>query len=161
MPEVEMKRFYGYHMQSNGVICKKNRRGVKLSPKFIDGEYRYHLIKNKKRFNCNAYKLFYAVFSGDSLDDLPEGFWDDKKFQVFPINGYPMDFRIENLELVCKQDILNRFTKTQINDIVNVKNGYNTTIRIMAAHLGTTENTIRFIIANHKASRGPKTREDK
>lgn len=153
MSEVEMIMYHGYHMQSNGVICKKDRRDLLLQPKFRNGEYRYHLIKDGKRFHCNAYKLFYAVFT---KENLPENYWNDSKHEVFPINGYPMDLRIENLELVSKKDVSDMFTRNQIRDIVNIRNNFNTTIKIIADHWETTENTIRFILKRYKDVRGPK-----
>lgn len=155
MDDVKMALYHGYHMQSNGVICQKGRRGFPLHPIMNGPRLVFKIVKdNGNIFYEDAYKLFYKTFSKNAL---PENF-DSKDCEVFPINGFPYDYSIDNLELITLNDIEKQLSDDDIKDIFKLHHSHaaNITNKTIANKFNVTENTIKFVLKRFGRRRNAK-----
>ena len=132
-------------MQRDGIICQQNRIGHLLTPVFNGKRLCFIIRKDCKPIYEPAYKLFYKVFA--HKDDIPKEF-DTRDCEVYPANGFPRDFSIDNLEVVTKKDVLNIVTMDDISDIFKIwyTRNHNITPKTIANKYNLTENQVRFIL---------------
>lgn len=141
--EIEMAKFHGYHVQSDGIICSGRSNKVKIKPKWEGSRWKFRLKVNGVSRGYDAYKLIYFLFA----DDIPENFWTDD-CEVYPANGTPLDLHFDNLEMVTTEQVENTLTRDQISKIMqtNYRAGRRLTMYNIADMHDISHNIVRFVI---------------
>jgi hypothetical protein len=149
MSEVKMVLYHGYHMQSDGVICQRGRRGHILQPIMNGPRLVFKILRdNDTALYPDAYKLFYSQFADKK--DIPDNLWS-KDCEVYPINGFPYDFNIDNLELITLEMVSNQISQGDIGEIFKLYHSHepNITTKTIANKYNVTENTIKFVLKRY------------
>lgn len=148
--EIEMTKFHGYHVQSDGIVCSRKSKKVKIMPRWESGRWRYRLKVNGVSRGYDAYKFIYFLFA----DDIPDNFWTDD-CEVYPANGTPLDLHFDNLEMVTAKQVEAILSREQISKIIktNFRAGKRLTMYNIANMYDISHNIVRFVINRYSRKR--------